>query len=84
MYNKSVAPSYRFKARNVRQTFVKPHLRESGVLIFLHGTIYVMESTPESRFDEWWNETHDGSGDLDMDSDVDEVDFDQMSDRDEY
>ena len=42
-----------------------------------------MESTPESVFDEWWSETHDGTGDLDMDADVDEVDFDQMTDNDE-
>lgn len=43
-----------------------------------------MSSTPhdEEVFDEWFSETHGGTGEFDLESDVDEVTYDQMDDED--
>lgn len=31
-----------------------------------------MEPKPEDRFDAWWGDTHDGTGDFEYEGDVDE------------
>jgi hypothetical protein len=43
-----------------------------------------MSSTPEDQFDEWWSETREGTGELELDSDVDECDEDCFDDIDLY
>ena len=41
-----------------------------------------MSSTPEERFDWWFEETHGGTGELELESDVDECVEDRFDDID--
>jgi hypothetical protein len=40
-----------------------------------------MSSTPESEYDEWFEMTHNGTGELELEGDVDECVEDRFDDR---